>query len=176
MGYPGGRRFYRFVDREAKNGLPYFYAVTSYDHSFLDGAPYKPDRFNSPSSNFLFAEARSEAQAAPGFDEKLVYVVPNPVTTESMRPWTLEPNNADVTGLKCEFRNLPRCRSTIRIYTISADLVQVICHDGSDGNGTAAWNLVSRNGQDVTSGVYIFAVTPDSDEFPDMTGKFVVIR
>ena len=53
---------------------------------------------------------------------------------------------------------------------------QIIDHDGSSGDGTAPWNLVSRNGQNVTSGVYIFAVVPDSSEFPKTIGKFVIIR
>ena len=176
LGYEGGKRYYRYVDVDAKNGLPYFYAVTSYDHNFLGGDPYKPNRYNSPSSNFLFTRARSDAQYSEKYAGKEVYVVPNPVTNASMAPWRLEPNNSDATGLRCEFRNLPRCLSTIRIYTVAADLVQVIIHDGSEGDGTAEWNLVSRNGQDVTSGVYIFGVEPASSEFPKMIGKFVIIK
>jgi hypothetical protein len=176
LGYDGGKRYYRYVDNSAKNGLPYFYAVTAYDHNFLDRQPYEPDRYNSPSSNFVFTRARTEAQTTTAYEEKKVYVVPNPVTSESMEPWRLEPNNADATGLRCEFRNLPRCNCTIRIYTISADLVQVIHHNGSEGDGTAEWNLVSRNGQNVTSGVYIFGVEPESSEFPKTIGKFVIIR
>ena len=34
----------------------------------------------------------------------------------------------------------------------------------------------SRNGQTVTSGVYIFSVEPDDGRFPKSVGKFVVIR
>ena len=30
--------------------------------------------------------------------------------------------------------------------------------DGRTGNGEAAWNLISRNGQDVVSGIYLFVV------------------
>jgi hypothetical protein len=59
---------------------------------------------------------------------------------------------------------------------VATDLVQVIDHDGSGGNGTAPWNLVSRNGQNVTSGVYIFAVDPENSDFPKTIGKFVIIR
>jgi len=109
---------------------------------------------------------QSEAQEAEGFDETNVYVVPNPVTNESMAPWAFEPNNADPSGEKAEFRNLPKCPSTVRIYTVSGDLVQTLNHDGSAGNGTLAWNLVSRNGQTVTSGVYIFSVDPEDGRFP----------
>jgi hypothetical protein len=93
LGFEGGRQYYRYVDENAKNGLPYFYAVTSYDHDFLDGVPYEPNRYNSPSSNFLFTRARSDAQSSDSFTEKKVYVVPNPVTDDTMEPWRLEPWN-----------------------------------------------------------------------------------
>jgi len=72
---------------------------------------------------------------------------------------------------------VPRpCESTIRIYTLSGDLVEVLYHDGSQGRGTKRWDLVSRNGQDVTSGVYLFSVEPGGSEFNRTIGKFVVIR
>jgi len=38
------------------------------------------------------------------------------------------------------------------------------------------WDLLSRNGQDVTSGVYLFSVEPSDGRFPRTVGKFVVIR
>jgi len=176
LGLPGGKRYYHYVDREAKNGLPYFYGVAPYDHTFKNGLPHKRGRYNSPASNFVYARARPDAQEAQGYEERDVYVIPNPVTDGNMAPWRLDPNNDDATGLRCEFRNLPRCLSTIRIYTISGDLVKTIRHDGSGGDGTAPWNLLSRNGQDVTSGVYIFNVEPHDGSFPSSTGKFVIIR
>jgi hypothetical protein len=176
LGFEGGRRFYRYIDREAKNGLPYFYSVTSYDHVIRNGIPVEKGRENAPMSNFKFVRARSEAQEPEGFSQKEIFVVPNPVTDKAMEPWRLEPNNDDPTGLRCEFRNLPGCRSTIRIYTVSGDLVEVIRHDGSEGDGTAAWNLISRNGQDITSGVYLFSVEPEDGRFRNTIGKFVVIR
>jgi hypothetical protein len=55
-------------------------------------------------------------------------------------------------------------------------LVQVLYHDGRSGHGTLMWDLVSRNGQDVTSGVYLFAVEPDDGRLQETVGKFVVIR
>ena len=39
LGYDGGRRYYTYVDRDAKNGLPYFYAVVAYDHLISSGVP-----------------------------------------------------------------------------------------------------------------------------------------
>jgi hypothetical protein len=140
------------------------------------GIPLEKGRENTPMSNFKFVRARSDAQEADEFRAKEIYVVPNPVTDDQMEAWRLEPNNDDPTGLRCEFRNLPRCRSTLRIYTVAGDLVEVIYHDGSEGDGTAAWDLLSRNGQDVTSGVYLFSVEPEDGGFPNTIGKFVVIR
>ena len=68
---------------------------------------------------------------------------------------------------------LPAARSTIRIYTLAGDLVQTIEHDGSRGDGQAAWNLISRNGQDIESGVYLFTIESTAGH---QTGRFVVIR
>jgi len=51
--------------------------------------------------------------------------------------------------------------------------VAVVDHDGSGGNGEASWNLISRNGQDVESGVYLFTVT---SPLGHQVGRFVLIR
>ena len=42
--------------------------------------------------------------------------------------------------------------------------------------GAASWNLVSRNGQEVVSGIYIYVVKSDNPAFDDFQGRFVVIR
>ena len=70
----------------------------------------------------------------------------------------------------------PACRSTIQIFTLAGDLVQTIDHDGSRGDGQAYWNLITRNGQEVASGIYIFVVQPRDPGFERATGKFVVVR
>jgi hypothetical protein len=41
------------------------------------------------------------------------------------------------------------------------------------GDGQARWNLISRNGQDVVSGIYLFTV---ASKRGTERGKFVVIR
>jgi hypothetical protein len=176
LGFEGGLQYYKYVDRNVHNGMHYFYSVTAFDHILLNGKPLRPGKYGDPSSNFHYVVPLSDAQREGEFDEEEVYVVPNPATTETMSPWRLEPNFDDPTGIKVEFRNLPACFSTVRIYTIAGDLVQVLYHDGRSGHGTLMWDLVSRNGQDVTSGVYLFAVEPDDDNFTETIGKFVVIR
>ena len=47
------------------------------------------------------------------------------------------------------------------------------CADGTQGDGQAEWDLISRNGQDIESGIYLFTVEwPGGHE----VGRFVVIR
>jgi len=176
LGREEGRQYYRYIDRSIHRGRPYFYAVTASDHG-IDGQNLFEGKVGDPSSNFAYVEPRSPSQADYKYSEEDVYVVPNPATTESMQPWTLAPNNEDPTGIKVEFRNLPSDRGTIRIFTVAGDLVEELPFDGRNGDGTIKWDLVSRNGQDVTSGVYIFAVETDTNAaFKRKIGKFVVIR
>jgi hypothetical protein len=176
LGRKGGRRYYRYVDVEVKNGMPYFYSVVAYDHVTKNGVPVSAGRFNAPNANFKYVVPITGAQPAETYDGKEVYVVPNPVCNRTLDPWRMSPNNSDLTGVKLEFRNLPRCASTVRIFTVSGDLVQVLHHDGSNGDGTLPWNLLTRNGQDIGSGVYLFAVESADGKFPRTVGKFVVIR
>jgi hypothetical protein len=68
---------------------------------------------------------------------------------------------------------LPRERSTIKIWTVAGDLVQELHHDGRDGSGEQAWDLISRNGQEVESGIYLFTV---ESSLGRSSGRFVVIR
>ena len=176
LGFEGGRRYYKYVDTKPKNGLPYFYAVTAFDHAFENGQPSTINRRGTPASNFVYVEPQSSPQPAEMFEENEIYVVPNPVTARNMEPWAMGPTNSDPSGLKLEFRNMPQCLSTVRIFTVSGDLVSLLHHDGRDRDGTLAWNLITRNGQDVTSGVYLYSVEPDDGRFPRAVGKFVVIR
>ena len=177
LGLEGGRHFYKFVDRNAKSGVPYFYSVVAYDHVVASGGKAAAvGAYDSPISSFAYVVPRSEAQTAANFQENRVYVVPNPVTRESTAPWLLGPTNSDPSGEKLEFRNLPRCVSTVRVYTLAGDLVVALTHDGSAGDGSLPWNLISRNGQNITSGVYLFSVEPEERAFARTLGKFVVIR
>ena len=176
LGLEGGRQYYKYVDTAPKNGMPYFYAVVAYDHLLLYGRPEAIGVRDTPISNFVYVEPYSPAQADGDFNPEEIYVVPNPVTKTRTAPWTLEPNNSDPSGEKLEFRNLPKCRSAVRICTISGDLVAALTHDGGGGNGTLPWNMVSRNGQGIASGVYLFSVEPEDGRFRRAVGKFVVIR
>jgi hypothetical protein len=78
---------------------------------------------------------------------------------------------------------MPKGPWTLRIFTIAGDLVTTIHDDDlqpngrpqqeSPDDGQASWDLLSRNGQDVVSGIYLYSV-----EAPAFStrGKFVIIR
>jgi hypothetical protein len=165
------------------SGQHYFYGVTATDHKLrLDEATLTweivgPGLAGDPSSNFVYinppTNALEPARYETASDE--IYVVPNPATPESMEPWTLNPNDEDPTGVKVEFHHLPQARGTVTVYTVAGDMVVELPFDGTSGNGSLAWDLLSRNGQEVTSGVYMFAVQADGG-FQRFVGRFVVIR
>ncbi|MCK5620142.1 MAG: hypothetical protein KAJ17_12110, partial [Candidatus Krumholzibacteria bacterium] len=167
-------------DKSIHRGRPYFYSVTALDHAIITTGgvvTLGEGKAGDPSSNFMFVEPGTVAQPDYAYDRGEIYVVPNPATVESMQPWALAPNNDDPTGIKVEFRNLPRDKGVIRIYTLAGDVVQELPFDGRFDDGTVEWDLVSRNFQDVTSGIYLYSVQSETNQnFERKIGKFVIIR
>jgi len=175
-------------------GSHYFYSVTATDHKVeLDVATglvtlLGEGLAGDPNSNFQYinppTNALTPARADQAQDE--IYVVPNPATAQSMSDWPkLQPNNDDPTGIKVEFHHLPQSRGKVTVYTLSGDMVVELPFDGTTGDhypygfggdGSLAWDLLSRNGQEITSGVYLFSVEADDPGFKTFVGKFVVIR
>ena len=168
--YPIGR--YRYVDPWVLNGFAYLYAVTA----VYDGAVPEGD-------NGLYQRVRLESPLLVRFDQRVtprsesrseagkVVVVPNPFRGRA--GWDRTPTFGDPLPRHIDFMHLPRAVATIRIYTLAGDFVAQLMHDGRDGNGQAAWDLVSRNGQDVESGIYLFTV---ESSFGHQVGKFVIVR
>ncbi len=167
--YPPGH--YRFVDDTPLNGFDYVYVVTSmYDYVS-----------RQPNGSFLHTPLESALLAS--FDERVtprveaiasgrgVWVVPNPFRASAA--WERPPVSGDIRTRHIDFMGMPKAEATLKIWTVAGDLVQVIHHDGRAGAGEAAWDLVSRNGQEVESGIYLFTV---DSPFGTQRGKFVVIR
>lgn len=173
--YPIGR--YAYTDTSGIiNGKVIFYAVTAFGgidsnrNNVIDTAEELSGQPAAVEAEVVVP--RWEAQPAGrsiNCDE--VKVVPNPYRGGA--DWDLVPSETDPTGTKLAFRGLPRAVNTIRIYTLSGDLILTVDHDGTSGDGTYFWNLITRNGQNVTSGVYLFSV-----EHPEgvCRGRFVIIR
>jgi hypothetical protein len=168
----GGRVYYRYVDSSVHLGAPYFYSVVAFDNEA--GYSYV-GQTGDPASNFVFVQPKSAAQPLGSYNENEIYVVPNPVSSSSMSAWSLSPTNDDPSGEKLEFRNLPQARGVIRIFTLAGDLVKALPFDGTAGNGTVTWDLISRNGQSIMSGVYLYAIEFDTS-LDRVISKFTVIR
>ncbi|HLQ67437.1 MAG TPA: hypothetical protein VK123_09445 [Candidatus Limnocylindrales bacterium] len=170
-----------FVDSHVLNGFPYFYSIVPL--SILPGIPPQEDILlmgtpNAQNSQVVYP--RSDAAS----DQRHVIVVPNPYRAGA--EWDLVPREDDPSGTKVTFMNLPRTRGTIRVFTLAGDLVRNLPFDGTlpadlqygrnpvvNGAGDVSWNLISRNGQKIVSGIYLYCV--DSDLGRDI-GRFVVIR
>jgi hypothetical protein len=161
---------YTYVDRDVLDGFRYGYMVTSVT------------RRRVVRNGFAF-DIQDESPLIERFDDTVVphavarsatgsvWVVPNPYRASA--DWELPTVPGDTSTHHVDFMGLPRAQCRIRIWTLAGDLVAELRHDGRNGDGQAAWDLVSRNGQDVVSGIYVF--TLDSD-LGTQTGRFVVIR
>ncbi len=118
-----------------------------------------------PGLSILF-ESAAPTQFIGEPDLRLVHTVPDPFYAVSQ--FDLGP-----TTKRLRFVNLP-AMATIRIYTVSGVLVDVINHDDPSGGGQATWDLRNRSNQFVASGVYFFHVsTPEGQEH---VGKFTIIN
>ena len=105
------------------------------------------------------------------YDIKKVSVVPNPyVGAASWEPQTTQVGRGP---RLIYFIHLPS-KCTIRIYTMSAQLVQTLYHNSNIDNGQEPWNLVSRDGMDIAFGVYVFHV--DAPGVGSFIGKFAVMK
>jgi hypothetical protein len=194
--YPIGR--YVYHDPEVKNGFTYFYSVTAGDSTGQGVA------LSQLESRRAAVEAEGVVPQASTSTAKSVWVVPNPYRgyedlAQRSSAWDLTPNATDPTGTHIDFMGLPAGPWTIRIFTVSGDLVAelhendpvnesvrgtVVDESGTPrpvynrqqdtpNDGQARWNLISRNGQDVVSGIYLFVVESDLGQ---QRGKFVIIR
>jgi hypothetical protein len=161
------------------NGFVYFYSVTAFDSSGRGSSVIGLEGRRAALQNDAVVPQAAYHAASDG---GRAYVVPNPYRGKSS--WDLAPNAIDPTGTHVDFMNLPRDWLLVKIYTLSGDLVQQIRAtdmrvDGHPQKETpddqqATWDLLSRNGQDVVSGIYLFSVETDKGE--RQQGRFVIIR
>ncbi|HLE55598.1 MAG TPA: hypothetical protein VJB15_00800, partial [Rhodothermia bacterium] len=101
-----------------------------------------------------------------------IFVVPNPYVATS----EFEPPNVYRAGRgerRIYFMNLPR-QCTIRVYTISGQLVQTLEHESSIDDGQLAWDLVQRDGMTISYGIYLYHV--DAPGVGEHVGRFGVIK
>ncbi len=179
--------YYEYIDPFVHNGFLYFYSVTATDHEMELIPGTNPPQYRirgtglagHPSSSFDNTSPATFAQTAEERDRQgaNIYVYPNPATRAALAEFQqLSPDENDPTGVRVRWANLPAARNSIKVFTLAGDLVQTIEHDGTGGYGEAGWNLISRNGQEIVSGIYLYVVQSSDSRFEDFIGKFVVVR
>lgn len=174
---------YRHEVGNLKNGFRYFGAITSYD----TGDPGTPPLESGLGQN-KFAVVPN---ARPG-EQGGVTVYPNPYRVDAA--WDA---GASARRHYVWFAGLPS-RCTIRLYTLSGDLVFESAFDGgsyhgesasglydptrdrdiqapSQSGGAYAWDLITARGQAAASGLYVWSVE-DRDTGAMSRGKLLLVK
>ncbi len=110
------------------------------------------------------------AQAKNELDD--IKVVPNPYVAGAI--W--EGRNFFTTGRgprAIHFNHLPK-QCTIRIFTVSGELVDTIEHNSLMDDGSVEWDMLTRDNLTVAYGVYIYHV--DAPGIGEKIGKFAIIK
>ena len=144
---------YLYVDSttDFKIGEFRYYAVASVD-----------DKGNESGKTNLTKFVKQVAAVAK---MKKVYATPNPFYAKSGFAGNAQEQ-------KIGFYGLP-AKCTIRIFTYAGQLVETIEHNSPESYSTE-WFQISRNHQEIASGLYLYVVTASTGEVAK--GKFVVIK
>lgn len=159
-----------YVDANVIRGEAYHYAVTAVDNGSQNTVEPGKKLESSKYAN------RSELPAfafEPGKDNaNSVRIVPNPYISGAG-----DFNFAGTRSNTVLFVNLPPF-CTLRIYTVTGDLIKTIEH--VSGSGDDEWDLVTDSNQFVASGIYVLQVTNarniSEQPIAGATEKFVIIR
>lgn len=101
-----------------------------------------------------------------------IKVVPNPYVAAA--GW--EPRNPYGTGRgprELHFTHLPT-KCTIRIYTVQGELVNTLEHNSTFNDGTATWDMLTKDNLDIAYGVYVYHI--EAPGIGQHVGKFAVIK
>jgi hypothetical protein len=102
-----------------------------------------------------------------------IYVVPNPyVAANEIEPGNRLPGQ-NRGERRIYFENLPP-ECTIRIYTLTGELITTLEHNSGMDNGREFWNLLNRDGFSVSYGVYLAHI--DAPGIGEKLLKFAIIK
>jgi len=122
---------------------------------------------------FEFTTNASRIDTARAREElRRIKVVPNPYLAAA----TWEPRNPYTSGRgprSIHFNHLP-AKCTIRIFTISGELVDVIEHDALYNDGSEEWNLLTSDNLSASYGIYLYYV--NAPGIGEHIGKFAIIK
>ena len=171
--------YHKFYEYEFNidNLLPsvaWYFSVTAFD--FGDFANSLEPLESSPIANVVEVWAINDASVSIENNED-VMVYPNPYVGDGTY-WSASYEDTRRTGFidherRIHFINLPPS-CTIKIFTLSGDLVKEIEHPGIDTDTDAKlqWNMRSTNNELVASGIYLFTV---ESQRGSQIGKIVII-
>lgn len=125
----------------------------------IEGAPV-----NGPNDEFVFKADGVDAALA-GKNLSRIHTLPDPYFGRYSSH--VEDLNGETV---LQFVNLPD-KCTIRIYTLSGDLVNTIEHDNM--TGTENWNLLSSDRREIASGVYIYHV---DSPYGEKLGRMAIMK
>ena len=169
---------YEYIIDKLLPTVAYWVSVTVFDFGYAGGRGNMPPDESDPLNNCaeVYAQTSSEIVEQQELD---AYVYPNPYRADAgyhergyeNRKGTIIPDRARL----IHFGNLPRvCK--IKIFSLDGDLIGTIDHNYPNGGPDSMhdwWNLVSRSGLAVESGLYYWGV-----ESPTRTqiGKLVILK
>ncbi len=102
-----------------------------------------------------------------------IYTVPDPYIAASTLETRLVNQDVGRGDRRIDFVNLPT-RCTISIFTSSGRLVRELQHEAIQENGRESWDLRTKDGLEVSHGVYIYHV--DAPGIGSKTGKLAIIK
>ena len=101
-----------------------------------------------------------------------IKVVPNPyIVANSWEP--LNPYSSGRGPRELHFIHLPM-KCSIRIFSLTGQLVDTMEHNEAFTNGTAIWDMQTKDDLDISYGIYLYHV--DAGELGQKIGKFAVIK
>jgi hypothetical protein len=166
--------WYYYEDHDLIPGHTYYYCVRAYDQGVSGAGMLYSGRTGNVQSAVL---ARTATTRAP-VDLKQVYVFPNPY--RGSHPGEAGGQVNASKGLleyprKLMFMGLPANTAShqclIHIYSLAGDHLATIDH--INGTEQEMWDMITKNRQEIVSGIYYYIVEYGGDSIID---KFVVIK
>ena len=168
---------YEYVIEDLLPSVPYYVSVSAFDFGH---PPKSLDPLeSSPVQNQVEAFAMDQEPAILENGKLDVFCYPNPYRGDGNYVANgFENREGDLPTSREHsvwFANLPH-KCTISIFSLDGDLVRRLDHDEPQGSGTASvhrWNVISRNTQEVVTGLYYWVV---ESEYGNQIGKLAIIK
>ncbi len=184
----GDAVFIVYGDSAGQPATQFFSAAKSWSLTLIQDTAIAPAQQRAPQPGDVFTIATHKpfrtgeyfefATQSPSLNTSLaksdlqrIAVVPNPYVGAA--GWEPASTTVGRGPRLVYFIHLPH-QCTIRIYTISGHLVQVLNHNSTIDNGQEPWNLVSRDGMDIAFGVYVYQV--EAPGIGSYISRFAVIK